>query len=131
MSPSRASLLVATALAFALAGAASPAAADDGAALVAAASSAFETASVRLQAGQASVDEVYTWSVRWLDAQRDAPLKGRALADAAAAHLERMKALEQRVTAQIDAGGASATIKPALRYYVVQAERWVKRKGKR
>ena len=60
---------------------------------VAAAAAAFATTTARHQAGTAPADAVYVWSVRWLDAQREQPLKGKALAAAAAAHLERMVAL--------------------------------------
>ncbi|MBL8625902.1 MAG: hypothetical protein JNK64_31600 [Myxococcales bacterium] len=98
---------------------------------VAAAAAAFATASTRQQAGAAPVDTVYVWSVRWLDAQREQPLKGKALAAAAAAHLERMVALEAAVTKAVAAGAAPASDREAAAYYRAEAELWVERKGKR
>ncbi len=98
---------------------------------VAAAAAAFATASTRQQAGAAPVDPVYVWSVRWLDAQRELPLKGKALAAAAAAHLERMVALEAAVTKAVAAGAAPASDREAAAYYRAEAELWVERKGKR
>jgi hypothetical protein len=124
--------LLALALAFALITAARPAAADDGpGAVVDAAAQAYELAATRWQSGRGTVDEVYVWSVRWLDAQRELPLKGRALAAAAAAHLARMKDLGERTRAAVAEGRSPAHDVTATTYYLRQAERWVARKGKR
>lgn len=98
---------------------------------VTAAAAAFATTTARHQAGAAPADAVYLWSVRWLDAQRDQPLKGNALAAAAAAHLERMVALEAAVTKAVAAGAAPASDREAAAYYRAEAELWVERKGKR
>jgi hypothetical protein len=98
---------------------------------VAAAAAAFATTTARHQAGTAPADAVYVWSVRWLDAQREQPLKGKALAAAAAAHLERMVALEAAVTKAVAAGAAPASDREAAAYYRAEAELWVERKGKR
>lgn len=125
----RRSLVLAAALALA---AVTPASADDDpGAIVDAAAKAYEVALKRWESGAGPGDDIYTWSVRWLDAQRDLPLKGKALAAAASAHLERMKTLAERTRVKVDAGAVSALDAVATVFYVREAERWVKRKGKR
>ncbi|MBK9036074.1 MAG: hypothetical protein IPL61_33325 [Myxococcales bacterium] len=98
---------------------------------VAAAAATFAATQPRLAAGAATPELVYTWSVRWLDAQRDQPLKGKALAAAARAHLDRMIALETAVTAMVNAGTLPTIEGAAATYYRAEAELWVERKGKR
>ena len=101
---------------------------------VTAAAATFAAVEARLAAGATTVDAVYTWSVRWLDAQRAQPvkgLKGKALIAAAQAHLARMIGLEDRVTKLVDNGGAPTADREAARYYRLEAELWVERKGKR
>ncbi len=115
----------------AAAGLATPARAGRAEVRIAAAAETFAIAQARYAAGTITVDDVYTWSVRWLDAQRDQPLKGKALVAAAAAHLDRMTALEAEVTAAVAAGRASSYDLAAARYYRAEAELWVERKGKR
>lgn len=123
-------LLVAAALA--TAAALAPAAADDDpGTMLDAAARAYEVATARLAAGAGTVEEVHLWSVRWFDAQRDLPLKGRALAAAAVAHLDRMKELAAKTRSMIDAGATSSSVAPATIYYVLEAERWARRKGRR
>ncbi len=102
-----------------------------GEARIAAAAAAFATARARLAAGTTTVDVVYAWSVRWLDAQRELPLKGKALAAAAQAHLERMTALAAEAGDAVDRGAAPAADREATSYYRVEAEVWVEHKGKR
>lgn len=98
---------------------------------VAAAAAAFATAQTRMAAGAASPDVVYTWSVRWLDAERELPRKGKALLAAAQAHLARMTALEDELGKAVDRGAAPAADRAAASYYRLEAELWVERKGKR
>ena len=74
---------------------------------VTAAAAAFATTTARHQAGAAPADAVYLWSVRWLDAQRDPPLKGKALADWPVGELARQRGLLPQ--AQHDAFSASVT----------------------
>jgi hypothetical protein len=104
---------------------------DKASARVAAAATAYASALARFSAGAASPEHVYVWSTRWLDAQRDQPLKGKDLAAAAAAHLERMTALAGKVDALFAGGGATALDRDAAAYYQREAELWVERKGKR
>lgn len=80
----------------------------------------------RLGAGAGSTEEVYRWSVRWLEAQRDQPLKGKALAAAYAAHLERMRALETEVGGLFDRGQLTAVDRAVARYARLEAEAWAK-----
>ena len=98
---------------------------------VAAAATVFAATLPRLAAGAATPELVYTWSVRWLDAQRDQPLRGKALVAAAQAHLDRMTALESKVGELVKAGALPALDAAAATYYRVEAALWLARKGKR
>ncbi len=110
-----------------------PASADPGRAeaRVATAAKIYEAIHARLAVGAVPVDSVCAWSVRWLDAQREQPLKGKALAAAAQAHLERMTALEAEVTKAVAAGTMAAVDREIAGYCRLEAELWVERKGKR
>lgn len=93
--------------------------ADRHAARVAAAEAAHDGALARWQAGQAPLDEVYRWSVRWQQSARDA-----GQASAAADHLARMRALQTQVTGQVSSGLAPTAAADAARYYVAEAVVW-------
>lgn len=96
-----------------------------------AAAAAYEISHTRLATAVTTIDVVAGWSVRWLDAQREQPLKGKALAAAAQAHRDRMIALEAEVTKAVNAGTLAADARAAIAYYRAEAEVWVERKGKR
>ena len=117
-------LVLALALTVALAGARSGrAAADNGADLVVAAQRAYDLAAQKLDGGTGHAEEVYTWSVRLLDAQR-ARLKGRALGAAFKDHLGRMTAVATRVTIQFESGQTPSAEVAFASYYRLQAEGW-------
>ncbi len=109
-------------------GTAGPARADTPAQLakarVAAAAKIYAATETAVYVGRGSLDEAYTWSVRWLDAQRDQGLHGKALAAALHDHTARMQALASAVDKQIKSGTAPATAKLATDYYVVEAQLW-------
>jgi RND family efflux transporter MFP subunit len=70
-------------------------------------------------------EEVYTWSVRWLNAQRDVSNKKDERLAALEAHLQRMKDLEKRVEA-LHKGGRTSPLDPlAAEAYRVEAELWL------
>ena len=95
-----------------------------------AASTAYAAVKVQLQSGRATPEAAYQWSVRWFQAQRDLPLKGKALATAASDHLARMQDLETAVTQQVQAGSATTADAYAAAYYRAEAELWDARGGK-
>ncbi len=96
-----------------------------------AAAKAYADAESHYKAGNGSIDAVYQWSVRWYEAQRDTPLKGKALAAAADDHLARMTALQTTAQGRVVAGTAPQSETLAATYYVAEAELWSARaKGK-
>ncbi|HVV87400.1 MAG TPA: hypothetical protein VHE35_30370 [Kofleriaceae bacterium] len=121
-------LVLASALTFAGAAPSAIAGPDRAAALVDAAKKTFDANEKLLESGRATAESVYVWSVRWLDAERDRPAKGRALAAAFEAHRDRMVALHDRLKAMVDQGIASTSDLAATDYFVLEAEQWLARK---
>jgi RNA polymerase sigma factor (sigma-70 family) len=76
-------------------------------------------------------EDVYTWSVRWMAAEREAKSDKEGEAAALANHLKRMKDLEQ-VVKKLRGGGLVTSLDPlAVEYYIKEAEVWLARaKGK-
>ena len=70
------------------------------------------------------METVYQWSVRWLDAGRDAAAGPKDVAAALNAHLERMQALETTAKAMVSAGAASRGTQVAASYFRAEAEAW-------
>jgi len=92
--------------------------------LVSVAARAYAGAELRWKAGAATADAVGQWSVRWLDAQRDLPLTGKALTAAVDEHLKRMQALEAGVKQQFNAGTATSLDADSAAFFRAQAELW-------
>jgi hypothetical protein len=70
-------------------------------------------------------EEVYTWSVRWLNAQRDMSDKKDNHIAALEGHFKRMKELQQRVT-KLREGGLVSSVEPAAAaWYLAEAELWL------
>jgi RND family efflux transporter MFP subunit len=72
-------------------------------------------------------EEVYTWSVRWLNAQRDLSSKKDDQVAALKGHLQRMKELQEQV-ARLRKGGvvSLSSLQPlAVESYLVEAELWL------
>jgi hypothetical protein len=82
-----------------------------------AAQATYEQAAKQFEAGTGTVEAVYSWSVRWMNAQAD---KQAAARD----HLTRMKALEEKVKTRVDSGMSPAADKSAALYYRAEAEVW-------
>jgi hypothetical protein len=93
-----------------------------------AAAHAYAVAEASWRVGRTPLDEVYTWSVRWLDAQRDQPVRGRALTAALADHLTRMTDLAAEVDRRVKAGSATQADAAATAYYVAEAALWAARR---
>ncbi len=68
-------------------------------------------------AGAASAEDVYRWSVRWLDAERRSPA-------ALAAHLARMLALAELARTRVQTGVARAVEGHEAAWYVAEARIW-------
>ncbi len=107
---------------------AAPSAAELAKDRAAAAERAFRTIAAGHRTGRATVEAVYTWSVRWLDAAIETAPK--ALKQALADHLKRMTDLEAEVQRMAAAGAAGSLDGDAAAYYRVEAELWSVR-GKR
>lgn len=93
---------------------------------VALATELYGQAHARHAAGGATTEEVYRWSVRWLESQRDQKLKGKALAAALSAHVERMRTLETEVGSLVERGRLGTADRALARYARLEAEAWAK-----
>ena len=91
---------------------------------VAAAAKVYAASRGAIQAGRGTVDQAYVWSVRWLDAERDQGLHGKALTRALHDHAERMKALDAAVAKRVNTGMAPASDALATDYYLLEAQLW-------
>jgi hypothetical protein len=88
-----------------------------------AAERAFALARARFETGQDSLEVVYQWSVRWLEAQRR--LQPASAAAAAGDHQRRVRELCTLAVRQVDAGTLDASARSACDYYLAEAELWV------
>lgn len=70
-------------------------------------------------------EDVYTWSVRWLNAQRDLSSKTADHLSALSEHLKRMQELAQVTAAFTKAGQGSPLSSPAAEFYLREAESWL------
>jgi len=92
-----------------------------------AAAKVYASSLAKWKAGTGTVDQIAAWSVRWLGALREAPLRGAKLKTALAEHLARMTDLEKAVVDAVNAGTASPVDAEAVAYYLAEAELWVAR----
>ena len=104
---------------------ANPSAAQLAADRVVAASKAYTAAVARLDV--VPPEDIYRWSMRWLDAQLDDPATGKAVPQAFAAHAKRMEDLETQVKASFQQGLKPAFDLASSSYYRIEAELWVAR----
>jgi hypothetical protein len=72
--------------------------------------------------GKATVEQVQTWSRRWLDAEREVSKKNADVLVAFEGHVERMKDLEQAAQNRTGAKGALASDAAAAEYFRLAAE---------
>lgn len=80
----------------------------------------YDTSLARLAAGAGDVGDVHEWSVRWLEADREAHV-----ANAAQAHLERMTQLAATVHAGVTSGTLPSAADLECRFYVAEARAWL------
>jgi hypothetical protein len=93
-----------------------------------AAKSAYELMVAMAEHGGTRVpatDDRYTWSRRWMEAERECAADDAGRRAATAAHLDRMKRLLDVARKRHEAGMISATEAAATYYYVAEAEQWV------
>jgi hypothetical protein len=74
--------------------------------------------------GVPPMEGLYTWSRRWMEAERDAAADDAGRRAAVDAHAARMKSLAERAAKAFDAGRLSAADACAPRYYAAEAEQW-------
>jgi hypothetical protein len=98
-----------------------------GEARVAAANKAYAVAAESVKRGIAGVksEDLYRWSVRWLNAQRDASGKPDVRLSALNDHLKRMQELSRVAAALTKAGQGSAVDAAAADFYLREAEYWL------
>lgn len=115
----RATLVLVVMLALPLASTA-PARAQQASSTSALAHQLYDRAPAGLDAGSTRPSEVYDWSVRWMRADLDAHV-----ANAAQAHVERMRALQASVHTRVAAGILASSDELACQYYVAEALGWL------
>ena len=76
------------------------------------------------QGSKGEIEAVYTWSVRWLTAERETPLKGAKLKTALGDHLARMQALQKTASDLANTGKVATADVEAAQAYVAEAEVW-------
>ena len=126
-------LLVAVAVAAQQAGAGQGAGAKEGEprqAKLAAARQLYEVQVKARAAGLAGVDgwgltDQYTWSRRWMEAERDLAGDAAGRRTAVAAHLDRMRPTLKSFEKLFERGQAQFRDVLAARYYVAEAEQWL------
>ncbi len=96
--------------------------------LVAAAETTYKQDLARIKGLQgSSVEELYTWSHRWLDAELDLAANKDERVAAHQRHLDRMKDLEKMAKAMAVTGQGRQSDATAAAYYRTQAELWLTR----
>ena len=88
--------------------------------MVEAAERTYAAVRARFEAGSETLETVYVWSLRWLEAQRTA--RPTAAAAAARDHHRRMQELCALVDRQVAAGTLDGSAASACQYYLAQAE---------
>jgi len=73
----------------------------------------------------ARLEDVYSWSVRWLNAQRDLSSNKKDHLSALGEHLKRMQELAQVAGAFTKTGQGSPLDSPAADFYLREAELWL------
>jgi hypothetical protein len=91
---------------------------------VTAAEQVYQGTLAGLKTGRAVAESVYTWSVRWLDAEL---ATGKAAKQAFADHLARMTSLEADLAKSVQTGQAAPTEHAAATYFKLEAELWTVR----
>jgi hypothetical protein len=72
-----------------------------------------------------SADNVYLWSVRWLEAQRAVSVQKADRVAACEAHLARMKKLAEMVDKVVQAGGLQGFQAFGTKFFRAEAEVWL------
>lgn len=78
----------------------------------------------RFKSGMGSAEQVYTWSVRWLDADLRGATSSKAKKQAYTDHQTRMGDLRTQVMNQVSIGAASAGAEHGAHYFAAQAALW-------
>jgi len=89
----------------------------------------YDSVRAGFAAGRGNIDEVYTWSVHWLDAELAGASKA-ARKSASAAHLSRMTNLRTAAVEMTQKGLLPATDPLKADYFVAEAEAWQKARAR-
>lgn len=89
-----------------------------------AAAKAYAAMLARYKSGATTADELYLWSTRWLQSQRDSGVKSLLLSGATD-HRDRMKDLDAVTKTRVASGAASSDMVAATSYYLAEAEVWL------
>ena len=77
---------------------------------------------LQVEGGKFDPEFVYRWSVRWMEAQREASTDKAGQVAAAQDHLDRMKKFEKILQASVKTGGTSQAEAAAGEFYRIEAE---------
>jgi hypothetical protein len=81
---------------------------------------------IKIKGGRRIADEEYfTWSIRWLEAQKALSLRKADLVAAYKAHWERTKEREETAKKMYDHGSMTSFLYNKTKYYRIQAEIWL------
>lgn len=83
----------------------------------------YAQVSAKLDAGAASAEDAYRWSIRWLEAALGS---GAPAGAALEAHLSRMSQVEALARKRVEMGMASPDEATAAAWFVAEARLWVK-----
>ena len=86
---------------------------------------AFKLAMEDLQTGRGTAEQIYLWSRRCLEAQRDLSAKKSDKLASLKEHLQRMKDLQKVTTELYRTGKATQFNAVASQFYVLEAEIWL------
>lgn len=79
------------------------------------------------EGGPISFEDLYRWSIRWLESELDLSRDADARTTALKSHFDRMKTVETQASEQKRMGGGRISDLSSCRYYRAQAELWLER----
>ena len=96
-----------------------------GTTMVEEAAKAYEATCAAYEAETATIEAVYGWSLRWMGADEAVAVNADAKIAAAQAHVDRMRALQQKIKTLYESGfkGGEAKEMHAANYYLAEAQR--------
>jgi beta-lactamase regulating signal transducer with metallopeptidase domain len=110
---------------------AGPAQAEAATAMLEAAKKAYEATAAGYDAGTAPLPDLYVWSRRWLEAERNLAKTLKDQRSALMQHWDRMSVTHRKVAAMYFAGSKGGEVEKyyATKFYLAEAEMWLAQAG--